>query len=780
MNLTSLPEELLSQILALFDYRSLLKWTSVCRLFYLIIRGSAEHRLVVELAKEGMLEANLDQGLTPSDRLKLLYARRQAWASLKLKKKSTVIVNGPCNAYELVAGVFAKSSGRNLFVARLPNSNDDGETFQHDLEVRIRDFAIDPTQDLLVLMEDEAGLISFTQARHVKLHLRTLSANKPHPAAAISILEFDIKPEVSLGNSILTEFLQLADDVLAVFITTGFDGARVLFWNWKDGVLITDSNRPGHQLPSKVCDLALLSPRAYMLTSTAGPGALHLYSFEYPCFSFTPRHNITLHMPPLKSGFRLHDLSAHSGPFRANAPRGSMFTTDPESRILVFSATYGGTHGRPGQYSMFMDNRTLMHFVKEGQRWANGEWELDDEVKPAWRENYEYAQDLKNNYEKEHLLRPVWRRMASSPIKKQQRRIIARSTPVVPPNLHANIATGDDVDANGEDVLNESEYDDDLPQYIESESESEEEGDDGDDDDEKEDEEDEEDGEDEISDSSSLDEIGSDLEIINGTNRFTLGDIDAELPTNPIYVLYPSIHAAQPVDGAYAVPNIEGSSSGSEGSSSQFNLPFHWHTIVDDQQDNAIVVLDDSDHEFTSRISAKEKGKERQAERIDVPWSDWGSKYTRFFPRRVSMHWLRYVHGMRMIDSQSGTPLVRVLDFNVIPGTSFPPLSTSRNYLGQHNPSPLGWTHRWQGDDMHSTGATLGNSAPYGKRVTYTKASTISSGIFLSKVETRLPYHSITMHFGDEFYAYMIDEDRIIGLKRAGSDEDFELHIFSF
>ena len=91
---------------------------------------------------------------------------------------------GSCQAYELVGGVFAKSmrgvlaemwppASRLFTAARLPtreffhygNTYDMKSIVQEDLGLWTRDFAIDPTQDLLVLLDVNNGcVISLTSS----------------------------------------------------------------------------------------------------------------------------------------------------------------------------------------------------------------------------------------------------------------------------------------------------------------------------------------------------------------------------------------------------------------------------------------------------------------------------------------------------------------------------------------------------------------------------------------------------------------------------------------
>jgi hypothetical protein len=51
------------------------------------------------------------------------------------------------------------------------------------------------------------------------------------------VLEFFIPPNPILGTFIRTIILELAGDILAVFLSAGTQ--RLLMWNWKAGYMIT-------------------------------------------------------------------------------------------------------------------------------------------------------------------------------------------------------------------------------------------------------------------------------------------------------------------------------------------------------------------------------------------------------------------------------------------------------------------------------------------------------------------------------------------------------------
>lgn len=117
----------------------------------------------IELALDCMLDGPPSK-ITVAERLEQLRDLRRAWTLFEWKKEIRVLMSGFCQAYELVGGVFAKTSssggifshfGSRHFVSTLlPSSSDPGHTMvRDDLGISIKDFAIDPTQDLIALVK---------------------------------------------------------------------------------------------------------------------------------------------------------------------------------------------------------------------------------------------------------------------------------------------------------------------------------------------------------------------------------------------------------------------------------------------------------------------------------------------------------------------------------------------------------------------------------------------------------------------------------------------------
>ena len=108
------------------------------------------------------MEPNPRRKISPTDGLRLLRSYNQQWESMIPLKTTSISFPEVVKLFDLVDGIFARAipSGedryRGLEFYTLPSANDGDEWVKKehkDLGCNIIDFAIDPSQDLLVLME---------------------------------------------------------------------------------------------------------------------------------------------------------------------------------------------------------------------------------------------------------------------------------------------------------------------------------------------------------------------------------------------------------------------------------------------------------------------------------------------------------------------------------------------------------------------------------------------------------------------------------------------------
>lgn len=175
MEQSPLPVELIVRILSFLSFKDIVICSGVSRQFREIIDTSSTLEYILELGLCGLVDST--QGsLTTSDRLFRLREREADWAALRWRSSWNIPVDKWYKFWELCGGLFvgtcyadragAKDILEQLAVIRhhiyafntidifeLEPGVETGPTRQVSLENTFRDFAIDPGQDLLVLLE---------------------------------------------------------------------------------------------------------------------------------------------------------------------------------------------------------------------------------------------------------------------------------------------------------------------------------------------------------------------------------------------------------------------------------------------------------------------------------------------------------------------------------------------------------------------------------------------------------------------------------------------------
>jgi hypothetical protein len=243
--LLALPPELLAHIVGYLPAPVLLRLAAACRLLHSLVAHSPCLQYAIELFADGLEPgpAGGGGGAPARARLRALLRRRARWRALTHTSVQRVSLGGPCSAYELVGGVFAKAArGRTpeFVAAHLPAAGrmgwtDERPSLGQDLDAR--DFAMDPSQDVIALVELECVLphprsIDAERARSdgapaARIHIRTLSKNGQHPDAKVPILLHET------GALVDSAVCQLADDALAFFWAGETPG--LVIWNWQTG-----------------------------------------------------------------------------------------------------------------------------------------------------------------------------------------------------------------------------------------------------------------------------------------------------------------------------------------------------------------------------------------------------------------------------------------------------------------------------------------------------------------------------------------------------------------
>ncbi|KAF4588310.1 hypothetical protein EYR38_010277 [Pleurotus pulmonarius] len=348
-SLDDLPNELIHRILQYSDSGSVIACTLVCRSLHDVIRQSTELQYLFELGMDGMVNC-AGPTIPYQDRLKELIGHRKAWANLRWRQSSLRIPGEieESNLYGFVAGVFAKLIHRQTFVTRrLPTidaheSND--RWIDRELSFPAKEFVIDPTQDLVIFLEEDTRPWSYNGQRSICLHVQTLSTGDPHPLARNAVLTFDIPPhpDESGRNNIWFSRIKLAMDV-------------VLMQYSIDGYI-------------EFIECSFISPRAVVFASAGETSpSLNICTFEYDqeTAETTTTHKANLRLPePVSNSY--FDVTAMQTPpilDPAHFPPSKTAATAPESHINVVSCRLTTDDGEEHELYLFVPNSILWDYA---------------------------------------------------------------------------------------------------------------------------------------------------------------------------------------------------------------------------------------------------------------------------------------------------------------------------------------------------------------------------------------------------------------------------------
>jgi hypothetical protein len=196
-----------------------------------VVKASPELQYTIELWADGMV-CGPSGALTHTETLEALYQKRTAWKNLEWTSKAVIEIEPliSCLAYELVAGLFVQQeNGPDFLAISLPRIVDEPQTARYTYSIgptlqSFEDFAIDPTQDLIVRFHRLPDDLAY-------LECRTLSSQESHPLAKTDVLEF------SLNRDPIGEFsIHVADDIIAIFFAEAPFSFKL--FNWRVGITI--------------------------------------------------------------------------------------------------------------------------------------------------------------------------------------------------------------------------------------------------------------------------------------------------------------------------------------------------------------------------------------------------------------------------------------------------------------------------------------------------------------------------------------------------------------
>ncbi|KAI0033215.1 hypothetical protein K488DRAFT_85136 [Vararia minispora EC-137] len=320
----------------------------VQRQLHHLVSSNTSLQYAIELGADGLVDGSPQCPLTTPERLRLLLAQRTAWRRLHPHTTLTFPVETNWFAFDIAGGVLASyrlTAENQLALRTLPSRAFGGSTLgAKHMPLDIKDFAIDPAQDLFALVEGfrgaptvEVGEFAAAGADGVlRIHLRTLRSLglETHSAARTHTLEVHMLQHLQYVK------LQIAEDVLAVF--THIVPAVLSIWNWRTGQELVHFREDAS--PDRTSDFAFLSPRAYLLTDRSG--LVHLYPLDgAPAPPNSPSNTrslppddarrVTLALPALDRGHELDYVACHTGPFVSNAGERAPFAPASDARVHV-------------------------------------------------------------------------------------------------------------------------------------------------------------------------------------------------------------------------------------------------------------------------------------------------------------------------------------------------------------------------------------------------------------------------------------------------------------
>jgi hypothetical protein len=164
---TTLPLELFAMILGHLDVHALIRCRKVCKLLRNLIDHSPSFQYKIELAVAGM-DDGLPSDLGPVERLRILNAHQTAWKKSSWKEYRVPIASASCvccSGNVLAMGQYTKNSPDYHFTfTQLPSvTRGIGEKTWSIVIKSIHSecsFEIDPSQDLIVLVEELYVIVS--------------------------------------------------------------------------------------------------------------------------------------------------------------------------------------------------------------------------------------------------------------------------------------------------------------------------------------------------------------------------------------------------------------------------------------------------------------------------------------------------------------------------------------------------------------------------------------------------------------------------------------------
>ncbi|KAK1228646.1 hypothetical protein PQX77_008240 [Marasmius sp. AFHP31] len=236
VNLLDIPVELLYQVLACLDYRSLASCKLVCKRLRQLINESSALQYILELAITGNVDGQ-HSSLPVAEKLSALRSHQRAWDKLKWNRELQWPMAGG-NIWELFGNVLAQKDREGwLMFRQLPSRyrGIEDKEWRVKPDFRTRDLGMDPSQDLLVLVEAPR-----CPDRSYRFHIKTLSSCTKHP---LYVGDGPDDPGVIVHRQRfpdphLSYTVQISGHHLGVLFNSVEMGENeIIIWDWRNGAM---------------------------------------------------------------------------------------------------------------------------------------------------------------------------------------------------------------------------------------------------------------------------------------------------------------------------------------------------------------------------------------------------------------------------------------------------------------------------------------------------------------------------------------------------------------
>ncbi|KAF9462967.1 hypothetical protein BDZ94DRAFT_1260278 [Collybia nuda] len=366
---SALPAELLSDILLLLDIPDLLTCHRLSRPIHSLISHSIALQYNLELFTANLVDGPPSHSLK-SVRLRSLRDHQRAWNDVKWSDVHDIVLtqdemSPELSAWELVGGIFAVAVGRHLRFIQLPSALRDVPTREWsipDIGFTMKDFAMDRSQDLLVVIElsDPAP-----DSKFLRFHLRRLSNGTPHPRAHDPVITYG-PTTVNVADA--WHVVQIYSDYVVIMLQALTTlTSEVIFWNWRTAEQKTVLHGPVQSIAFLTHDLVMCA----MCRPSPDPDAPEILSLDLIDLSTCPasldivdRSNAhtTLLLPQLSNNSEVNDpeiaiRTDYSPSYALASQHPRPFTTAAVDRLVVVTIKAFHTDL---SFALFMLTSTLL------------------------------------------------------------------------------------------------------------------------------------------------------------------------------------------------------------------------------------------------------------------------------------------------------------------------------------------------------------------------------------------------------------------------------------